>query len=416
MGGADEFDVLPDIDKGIPAANLDAWSLAPSATAQASADLQNQLELRKIAEQKTLEIMARCRKLEKKLARQSRINKQNKAQRDNAPASPPRAQPAAVRNDPRPSRQPFVDVTASQHIDDSASDESDDRVPSPQRHGKLPTFEDLNSVLCEYKVGRLTPTFDGDISFEVCAELAEEEVEAMSRWNIHERKLRNPMIMSALRLIYADKPNSWFDAWWTRGPDEVTDFWSQIVQKRANTWRRRHKKAKRKADQMSAAEPKYAAMRPVAQRLQQKLKKKKSKPATKKQRSGMKSKPIVVHDSDTSDSDKSSGDDEPRGSAAANEHVEKEERLAPGPETYTKGEIKTYDKMARAIEEVDETRGHSSAVADFIDTEFSDNSGIMVKARRAPKGSWRKARFTRACEKAGKIMEERSVGMRMLFA
>ena len=65
--------------------------------------------------------------------------------------------------------------------------------------------------------------------------------------------------------------------------------------------------------------------------------------------------------------------------------------------------------MARAIEEVDESKGHSTAVADFIDSEFSDNSGMMVRARRAAKGTWKKGRFTRACEKAGKIMEERLV-------
>ena len=81
--------------------------------------------------------------------------------------------------------------------------------------------------------------------------------------------------------------------------------------------------------------------------------------------------------------------------------------MAPGPETYTQSEIKMFEKMARTIDEVDESKGHVNAVADFIDTEFSDNTGMMVKARKAHKGSWRKGRFTRACEKAAKIMEER---------
>ena len=264
-------------------------------------------------------------------------------------------------------------------------------------------------MLCEYKVGRLVPSYEGDISFEVCAELAEEEVTAMRQWNSTERKERMPMVISALRLIYVDKPNSWFDAWWTRGPDEVTEFWSQVVKRRANAWRRKHKKAKRKADEMSAAEAFAPIMRPVAHRLQQKLKKRKAKSASKRQRTGMKASPIVVNNTDSSDSDKSSSDEPRRDSGAAAESQPKKERLAPGPETYTKQEIKNYSKMALAIEEVDESKGHSTAVADFIDSEFSDNSGMMVAARKAAKGSWKKGRFTRACEKAGKIMEERYV-------
>ena len=231
-------------------------------------------------------------------------------------------------------------------------------------------------------------------------------------WNIHERRFRLPMLISALRLIYGNKPNSWFDAWWARGPDEVTEFWTQILQARANKWKRLHKKAKRKAEETSAAAEGYSPMKSVAHRLQQKLKKRKRKDLDKpKQRSGEKSSPIIVRDSDTSDSSASSGDDARHAASASSsgEPAEKEEKLAPGPETYTKAEIKTYAKMARAIEEVDESKGHSAAVADFIDSEFSDNSDMMVKARRAAKGTWKRGRFIRACEKAGKIMEERSV-------
>ena len=81
--------------------------------------------------------------------------------------------------------------------------------------------------------------------------------------------------------------------------------------------------------------------------------------------------------------------------------------MAPGPETYTRGEMKTFARMAATINNVDVAKGHSAAVADFVDSEFSDNSGMMSKARRAAKDSWVKRRFNSACEKAAKIMEER---------
>ena len=63
--------------------------------------------------------------------------------------------------------------------------------------------------------------------------------------------------------------------------------------------------------------------------------------------------------------------------------------------------------MAATINNYDVTKGHSAAVADFIDSEFSDNSGMMIKARSARKDSWKNKRFNSACEKAAKIMEER---------
>ena len=68
--------------------------------------------------------------------------------------------------------------------------------------------------------------------------------------------------------------------------------------------------------------------------------------------------------------------------------------------------MKTFKKMAKAIRNVDEREGHSEAVAAFIDSEFSDNSGITVKALRS-NNAWKKLRVNAICEKAAKIMEDR---------
>ena len=71
-------------------------------------------------------------------------------------------------------------------------------------------------------------------------------------------------------------------------------------------------------------------------------------------------------------------------------------------------EMKTFKKMVKTIRNVDEREGHAEATAAFIDAEFSDNSGKVVKALRS-NNAWKKNRVNAICEKAAVIMEERSV-------
>ena len=67
---------------------------------------------------------------------------------------------------------------------------------------------------------------------------------------------------------------------------------------------------------------------------------------------------------------------------------------APRARSYSLPEMKMFRKVAKAIRNVDEREGHAEATAAFIDAEFSDNSGRVVKALRsstavdATKGYW----------------------------
>ena len=185
-----------------------------------------------------------------------------------------------------------------------------------------------------------------------------------------------------------------------------------MLRKRADIWRKQHLQAKKQAEEAAAsheATGRYPPSVTVALRLQQKLKARKLSGGKSEYRSGKKSSPIIVRNTNSSNTDDSNSDHDVVDSAPPSKHAQKNVKCAPGPETYTKAEIKIFVRMARTIEDVDESKGHSNAVADFIDTEFSDNTGMLVKARKAPKGSWKKGRFTRACEKAAKIMEQRLV-------
>ena len=48
--------------------------------------------------------------------------------------------------------------------------------------------------------------------------------------------------------------------------------------------------------------------------------------------------------------------------------------MVKGPETYTRSEMNHFAKMAKAIHNVDAKRGHNLSTAQFLDSEFSDNS------------------------------------------
>ena len=81
---------------------------------------------------------------------------------------------------------------------------------------------------------------------------------------------------------------------------------------------------------------------------------------------------------------------------------------APRARSYSLPEMKMFRKVAKAIRNVDEREGHAEATAAFIDAEFSDNSGRVVKALRSG-NPWKKNRVNAICEKAATIMEDRYV-------
>ena len=178
MGASDKFGHFPDIDSSVAPSDLKTWSIAPDdAAALTDSDLATQTNLRKIAEQRAHEIQARCNALQAKLAAQEKRAKR-KAPEDSATAS----RDAYVQPKKRstPPAQPITDILASQNPPSSDDDSrSDDEVSKPDEkpYAKQPTFDELNSVVCEYKSGRLRPSFDGNVTYKICAEMCEEEAD-----------------------------------------------------------------------------------------------------------------------------------------------------------------------------------------------------------------------------------------------
>ena len=408
MGEADEFGHFPDIDSSIPPSDLDQWSLAPTAADQVREDLITQTQLRQIAEKKARQIQARCKALEAKLNASQTARKRG----------PGNTATELAENYEQPRKRspanPMIDLISShddRRIDQPSSGE--DPPSSPEETGsKLPTFEGLNSIVCacgRRDSERIEPTYDGEINFMICTEMCNEEIEELDKWTPEQKAQRRPMILSALRMLYPRKPDRWFSKKsFLKSPRGTAQYWRKVLVQRSRHWLKRHQHEEKKAKAMGGALA-AAALTPIQRRIREKLQRAKPKSAATLSPRGRKATPIIIG----TDSSHSEDSDEPKEVQSALELSQPEskntpeQKLAPGPETYSRSEMKTFAKIATAINEVDVTKGHSAAVADFIDSEFSDNSGMMSKARRAPKDSWRRKRFNSACEKAAKIMEER---------
>ena len=410
MGDSDEFGHFPDIDSSVAPSDLKAWSIAPDdADAQAESDLTVQTNLRRIAEQRTIEIEARCYALQKKLDARKNLKKR-KAVAHAAGAARAGTTHPKKRATP-PSSQPFTDILASQKPTSSDDDShSDDGVTTPEEsYAKLPTFEQLNSILCEYKSGRLRPSFDGNVSYKVCAEMCEEESDDIDTWTPDQKRSRQPMIISALRLAYKDKKEEWFSKPFLVSPSGAAQYWQLVLRRRAEIWRAAHEKA-------LSLQPEIASSKsPITATVQERLKEKiralsaptSPQPAKPTPSPGRREAAIVISSGEESSGSSSVEDTEAGGSNSDVTHRKRSRKTAPDPNThYSASEIKKFANMAKTIRNVNEAKGHSHAVADFIDLEFSDNSGMMAKARRS-KDPWTKLRFETACNKAVRIMEER---------
>ena len=130
MGEQDEFGKFPDVDSNVAPSDLQAWSIAPSASAQAKADLETQINLRRLAEQREREIQARCNALQAKLDSQTASKKrkadehdlQNDTEHAAAAVVPPRKKASPG--------QPLKDTLATQPPPlTQHSEDSDDEVP-----------------------------------------------------------------------------------------------------------------------------------------------------------------------------------------------------------------------------------------------------------------------------------------------
>ena len=210
--------------------------------------------------------------------------------------------------------------------DKPTGNDSDDDVPDPEPAKpavpKDEKFKGLRSILCSYKTGEIDPRKkDSVFSFEACAEISAEEAADVTKWNAEQQKFFQPMIVSALRIVYPNKKEEWFSRPFLQSPKGAAEYWARVLQRRSQIWKADAATAKSGA---AASAGSLFSPEPLKARLDRKIKQLSSA-------AGTPTAPItLVSDSSGSDSDP----DEAAATADA------PELLAPPPESYTPSDIK----------------------------------------------------------------------------
>ena len=294
MGNSDEFDTMPDINANVPPSDLEQWSLAPSASTQVREDLVTQTKLRQIAEKRSREIKKRCDELEAKLlaAQVARERADLRSARAEARQAAPAARPRATANT-------MVDLLESQRAYRDELSLSDDGAPSSpeEETAKLPTFEDLNSIVCECAMDRVKPSHKVDITFVLCVEMCDEEIEELDKWDNDQKKRCYPMIISALRMLFPKKGDSWYKKKrYLQSPRGTALYWRKVLVQKSKAWKKIIQEEKRREKRKWDADA-AAVTTPVQQRICQKIMRKRGKDATPPKLSspdGKQSTPIVI--------------------------------------------------------------------------------------------------------------------------
>ena len=208
------------------------------------------------------------------------------------------------------------------------------------------------------------------------------------------------MILSALRLVFPDKKKSWYEQPFLRSQEGAAKYWIKVVERRGELWRTALKK--REAREEASLDPNEAVRRRIRDKIKHRLQRKVSDLAE-EGKGGSTVKPIPI--SSGSDSDDPPTAVKSSSSPSAGSSTKK---LVPAPSTYTRAEIKSFARMARTIRQFNERVGHSPATANFLDVEFSNNTGKASRLQRS-KMTWKRNRFDAACLKAAKILEDRFV-------
>lgn len=414
----------PKLAKGPPIlsesapSSVSGWSVtappAPSAKEMWKHELlQNKLErVRQQEREKAKALEEQCKELRAQLSAAKKRPRPSVTRKlpveapteDEAPKKRPSPEPKPVGH--------LVDImagTSGEHdvqSDDEVAPPSPKTVPAELDHERVDVcqkFQELNSVVCAYKQLLIDPRDPKDVNFTfgVCAQMCEQEVADLAKWSDDVKERLHPAIISALHIVYPDKKESWYSKPFLQSPLGTADYWGKVLQRRAELWR----VAERKQKQSKLTTPELRSVRQAArEKLRMRLKNKVVSliPAM---AGPTRSNPIPISSGSDTD-DPTTSHVTPGGAPDSVTPPKQVKKTAPAPDSYTHGEMKSFARMARTIRNFDEQVGHSAATANFIDVEFSNNTGRASRCQRST-AAWKKTRFNTACQKAAKILEDR---------
>lgn len=223
----------------------------------------------------------------------------------------------------------------------SARKRDEDEPPSPEKVASIPLMPpalhaSLESIVCAYREGGFQPGV-GNMTFAICVDLVKDEIAKVDTWERSQTKKLQPAIIAALKLIYPKRGSRWDQHECARSPSAAKKYWKKVLTKWRDMW------SKEMLPQTPAPRKSSPTMDVITQRIRNKIKERASAKVGDKSLSGSGSQPIPI---DISDSESSGGEVPAAKAGAAPAPAEKQTvKLAPGPDSYTRGEMKSFAKM-----------------------------------------------------------------------
>ena len=247
-----------------PIANQDeSESLTSSASELLFAELSEKAKLLRIAQVQAEEYKRRCDALSTKLSVSKKRHRDEVAEKSAGPQHSgddnPRKKPSPEAHESSASGSTPVPLPVGSFVQDS-----DDDVPLPGGTAKATPvtagnrlFESLHSVLCGYKDRKIVPG-SKDLPFDLCAEMCKEEAEEVQKWSPTDMTSMHKHVLSAIRLVYPNKKETWYSSKFLMHPKGAAQYWSRVLLRRAEIWRAA---AKRAVEVAAKARPKSLKQR-----------------------------------------------------------------------------------------------------------------------------------------------------------
>lgn len=217
--------------------SVSASELLSSELSDRKSELTEKNKLLRRAQEEVREYKLKCDALLSTLA------ESKKRQRDEPRTPGSATTPPSV--DEAPKKKPSPPPPAKAETpskEPPAAQLSGDEVPPPAPQPVPPNppkvckeYERLQSILCAYKAKTVVPGSSG-LPFDICALMCKEEADLVKGWSASTCAMYHKALISALKLVYPNKMEAWYDKPFLRSPLGTAKYWARVVTRRAEIW------------------------------------------------------------------------------------------------------------------------------------------------------------------------------------
>ena len=98
-------------------------------------------------------------------------------------------------------------------------------------------FRGLSSLVCsDYDPTSDITVGEGNLTYDIAIDMIKEEVAEIPKWSEQVKRMRHPMIVSALALIYPDQITDLMKRSFIKSAHKITDYWIDVLNKFKKAW------------------------------------------------------------------------------------------------------------------------------------------------------------------------------------